>query len=161
MKILSLTQPWATLWVCGLKRIETRSWGTKYRGPVAVHAAKNFPASCLSMCFEQPFKTALYAAGIEHPRALPTGCILGWVDVTDVLEMTDERVTGAPAMERYISLTVPDARLGATERAFGDYRPGRRAWVTGETRFILPEPIPYKGAQGLRDLPDEIAARLS
>ena len=44
MKALTLTQPWASLVACGAKTIETRSWRTPYRGPVAIHAAKGFPA---------------------------------------------------------------------------------------------------------------------
>ena len=43
MKALTLTQPWATLVAIGAKRIETRSWRTSYRGPLAIHAAKGFP----------------------------------------------------------------------------------------------------------------------
>ncbi len=40
MKALSLWQPWAHAIVTGGKRIETRSWATKYRGPLIIHAAK-------------------------------------------------------------------------------------------------------------------------
>lgn len=43
MKALSLTQPWATLVAIGAKKIETRSWSTSYRGPVAIHASKGYP----------------------------------------------------------------------------------------------------------------------
>jgi hypothetical protein len=39
---LSIKQPWATLVVHGLKRIEIRRWKTKFRGPVLIHAAKQF-----------------------------------------------------------------------------------------------------------------------
>ncbi len=40
--ILTLRQPWATLWADPAlpKTIETRSWATKHRGWVLVHAAK-------------------------------------------------------------------------------------------------------------------------
>lgn len=41
---LTLTQPWATLVALGEKHYETRSWDTGYRGLVAIHAAKKFPA---------------------------------------------------------------------------------------------------------------------
>lgn len=40
MKALTIYQPWATLIAIGAKHIETRSWSTKYRGPLAVHAGK-------------------------------------------------------------------------------------------------------------------------
>lgn len=39
-KILTLSQPYASLVALGAKRIETRSWRTSYRGPLAIHAAK-------------------------------------------------------------------------------------------------------------------------
>lgn len=33
VKVLSLKEPWASLIAFGPKRIETRSWRTRYRGP--------------------------------------------------------------------------------------------------------------------------------
>lgn len=33
MKAISLWQPWASAIAVGAKRVETRSWATKYRGP--------------------------------------------------------------------------------------------------------------------------------
>jgi hypothetical protein len=42
MKALSVLQPWAWLLTYGPKRIENRSWPTRYRGPVLVHAGKGF-----------------------------------------------------------------------------------------------------------------------
>ena len=39
VKVLTLTQPWATLVAIGAKKIETRSWSASYRGPLAIHAA--------------------------------------------------------------------------------------------------------------------------
>lgn len=43
MKVLTLHQPWASLVALGIKTIETRSWSTKYRGPLAIHAAGRSP----------------------------------------------------------------------------------------------------------------------
>lgn len=43
MKALTLWQPWASLVALGVKTIETRSWSTKYRGPLAIHAAAKKP----------------------------------------------------------------------------------------------------------------------
>lgn len=40
MKALSLWQPWASAIALGSKRIETRDWPTRYRGLLAIHAAK-------------------------------------------------------------------------------------------------------------------------
>ena len=43
MHVLTLWHPWAGAMALGLKRIETRSWRTDYRGDVAIHAAKAMP----------------------------------------------------------------------------------------------------------------------
>lgn len=40
MKVLSLTEPFATLILNGDKRIETRCWKTNYRGELYIHASK-------------------------------------------------------------------------------------------------------------------------
>ena len=47
MKTLTLLQPWAMLVALEAKRIETRSWGTWYRGPLAIHADKRMPKAAL------------------------------------------------------------------------------------------------------------------
>lgn len=39
MKAISIRQPWAWLIVNGYKDIENRTWNTKYRGQVLIHAA--------------------------------------------------------------------------------------------------------------------------
>lgn len=41
MKALTIRQPWASLIAAGVKTIETRSWSTKHRGPLAIHAGKH------------------------------------------------------------------------------------------------------------------------
>lgn len=43
MKAISIRQPWAWLIVNGFKDIENRSWDTKYRGAVLIHASKRKP----------------------------------------------------------------------------------------------------------------------
>lgn len=40
MKALSIRQPWAWLIVNGYKGIENRSWSTRVRGPILIHASK-------------------------------------------------------------------------------------------------------------------------
>lgn len=44
MKTLTIRQPWASLIAAGVKTIETRSWSTRYRGPLAIHAAEATPS---------------------------------------------------------------------------------------------------------------------
>lgn len=39
MKAITIWQPYAQAIVLGLKKFETRSWPTKYRGKLAIHAS--------------------------------------------------------------------------------------------------------------------------
>lgn len=148
--VLSLRQPWATLWVYGEKMIETRGWSTSYRGPIAVHAGKHFDDDCRHLCFTEPFLSALRRCGINHPGALPHGALLGRVDLTECRRMK-------PAADGYQR----DRRLTEKERAFGNYAEGRFAWMTADDRLVLREPIPMRGGQGLRYLSAEMRAKLA
>jgi len=54
MKALTLWQPWAWCVIHGGKDIENRTWATRYRGPLLIHAARradrdeyNFAASII------------------------------------------------------------------------------------------------------------------
>ena len=42
MKALSIRQPWAYLITHGLKPVENRTWNTKVRGEILIHASKGF-----------------------------------------------------------------------------------------------------------------------
>jgi hypothetical protein len=146
MKALSLIQPWATLIAIGAKRIETRSWPTDYRGPLAIHASKwlgtdgrvvsAHVADCLSCCHEEPYRTALTRSGIESVRDLPSGALVATVRLVGVLR-TDSSLL----------------RVDFEEREFGDYSPGRYAWLLADVR-PLPTPIPFRGMPGLWEFPD-------
>ncbi len=41
MKVLTIQEPYATFIMQGMKKIETRSWKTKYRGEIYIHAGKS------------------------------------------------------------------------------------------------------------------------
>ncbi|MGE5593799.1 MAG: ASCH domain-containing protein [Betaproteobacteria bacterium] len=78
MKAITLIQPWASLVAIGAKRIETRSWATDYRGPLAIHAAKGFPKWAQELCYKEPFATLLFnvKTGYYHPWKLPRGVVI-------------------------------------------------------------------------------------
>lgn len=140
MKVLTLTQPWATLVAIGAKRIETRSWQTTYRGPLLIHAGKGLAgmsrADLEEIISTEPFTSALEAAGITEASQLPRGAIVARCVLVDV-----ERVE--------------KLRVSTQERAFGNYAPGRFGWLLSDIR-ALPEPIPAKGALGLWDYDGEV-----
>lgn len=146
MKTLTLTQPWATLVAVGAKRIETRCWKTSYRGPLAIHAAKDFPrdARDFSTCNLVRRVLAL-KFGDSHfaADAYPLGRVLATCRLTNVLPT--EVVDNA---DNVFSASLEP--LGALEWAFGDYSPGRFAWIL-EDVAELPEPEPAKGALSLWD----------
>ncbi len=143
MKTLSLTQPWASLVAVGEKRFETRSWPTRYRGLLAIHAAKNFPAWARDLSLTStPFVDALFENGVNPVWGLPQGAIVGVVELLDCLP------TGA----------VLD-QISTRELVFGDFSPGRYAWKLGDgVRFA--EPIPCRGALGLWDTPADVEAEI-
>lgn len=82
MKALSLRQPWAYLVCAGIKPVENRTWRTRWRGPVAVHAAW------------QPDEVYIHRfadllAGLDLPDDLPRGGIVGVVSIVDCVERCD------------------------------------------------------------------------
>jgi hypothetical protein len=76
MKILSIRQPWATLIVRGIKDIENRSWATRYRGPLLIHASQGPSATSLDDIARR--------LGVEFPAfELPRGGIVGVTEIVD------------------------------------------------------------------------------
>ena len=135
MKALSLTQPWATLVALGHKRIETRSWSTRFIGPIAIHAAKGFPSACRLFAEEER------AIG-RVPAQLPLGAVVAVVTVISCRFTVDV----AP-------------QLTPLERRLGDYSPGRYAWFLSDIQ-ALREPVPCKGALGLWNVPADVERQI-
>jgi len=133
-------QPWAALVAIGAKRIETRSWKTSYRGPLAIHAAKGYPRWARETCDEGPFRKAL---GILEPGGLLRGYVLAATELLDCLPVE--------SMEPWAGKLPPGVAtniLIGPELSFGDFSPGRFAWILGRPT-LLSEPIPARGALGL------------
>ncbi len=146
MKALTLTQPWASLVALGLKHIETRSWSTGYRGPLAIHAAKGFPNDCKELCIEEPFRSVLLVAGIGGASELPRGEMIATAKLLGCVRIVHPRALIAEAHRTLMGRDFEP--LTDQEMAFGDYTPGRYAWVIGEVQ-MLEDPIVVKGALGL------------
>ncbi len=62
MKALSVKQPWANMIAAGKKTIETRTWSTKYRGPLLIVSSRS-------------------------PSIEPVGCALAVADLVDCRPM--------------------------------------------------------------------------
>jgi len=131
MRALSLRQPWATAIALGIKRVETRHWQTAYTGPLAIHAAKRWgPDEC-------EFAIAEHALG-RLPKRIPLGAIVATATLLGCRRTEDV-----------------EHQVGAIERIYGNYTAGRFAWFLSDI-VALDEPIPFKGAQGFFNVPDEL-----
>lgn len=139
MKAIALWQPWASLWLTERKIHETRHWETKHRGWIAVHAAKRFEKD---FDRDEPMGLLLPKEfGADWAKTLPTGAIIGAVNLTHCLLMKNTR----PASD--------------DDYDTGNWSDVRYAWRRAE--FVkLREPIPYRGLQGVFTLPDTIAQQI-
>lgn len=91
MKAISIRQPWAWLIVNGFKDVENRTWPTKFRGPVLIHAGAtmtkaDYEAACLFInSMELPMET-LRNLVVSFPtfEALKSKCggIVGEAEIT-------------------------------------------------------------------------------
>jgi activating signal cointegrator 1 len=157
MNVITLTQPYATLVAIGAKKVETRSWATSYRGPLAIHAAKGLgeggSRAFAVRIWNEPFQGVLQAAGYElflpEGKKIPLGAIVAVCELVEVYEILPG-VTGFYAEDSSIHFDLTDQ-----ERAFGNYTPGRFAWLLSGVR-ALPEPIPARGALGLWNYEGEL-----
>lgn len=133
MKAISLWQPWATAMAIGLKSIETRHWSTNVRGLIAIHAAKQWQLP------EREWAAELAelhdAPAIANP---PLGRLVA-VGKLVAVKRTEDLIS-----------TISDA-----EKTFGNYEPRRFGWIFQDI-VALPAPIPFRGAQGFFDVPDDI-----
>lgn len=96
--------------------IENRSWLTTYRGTLGIIAGK----SNASMHWEKP----LIELGFDLPDPLPIGCLLGLVDLVDIIPFSPEL---------------------ARESLFAE---GPYCWMLANPR-PLSSPVPMLGSLGL------------
>lgn len=160
MKALTLTQPWASLIAFGAKTVETRSWATSYRGPLAIHAAANLTpvggvAGLQRLIQEAPFAKVLAArdqgwgTDIMHDPgySLPRGTVVAICQLVGCYPTCGGGYTvptGQPLTPFELRLVSPQ------EHAFGDFRPGRFAWLLRDVQ-PLDWPIAARGQLGLWD----------
>ena len=146
MKALSIIQPWASFIAYGLKEMETRSWATPYRGDIAIHASKESKIS----------REACDDFAEEYPTfVLPEKLVYG--AVIAVARLVDCLPTGAAfsTMQMWSCDLDCAVSIGEIEFTLGDFSPNRYAWLLADVRR-LPEPIPYRGAQGLWEFDDAL-----
>lgn len=140
MKALSIKQPWASLIAHGIKDIENRTWKTKFRGRIYVHASQAWNAESAEICVSNPnVKNALEKLGMIHNyrdetigykgysfSGLEHGAIIGEVDIIDC-------VINHPSIW--------------AEKSEGFWNPIKGKWISRSKptyNWVLANPILYK-----------------
>lgn len=123
-RVLTIQDPFGTLIAEGKKKIETRSWNTKYRGKLLIHVAKKLWIA----------PDLMEEAGRENV-ARNLGHIIAEAELVDCIEMTPEFIHKIRTENQF-------------EFRAGFYSVGRFAWILENVK-PLDEPIPAKGHLGL------------
>ncbi|MGH0115353.1 UNVERIFIED_CONTAM: hypothetical protein FKN15_006781 [Acipenser sinensis] len=87
---LSMHQPWASLLIKGIKRVEGRTWYSSHRGRLWIAAAGKRPTPQEISQVEASYRT-MYKRVPEFPKEYPTGCLLGCVNMADCLSQEQFR----------------------------------------------------------------------
>jgi hypothetical protein len=134
MKALSVRVPWWWAILHAGKDVENRDWPTKFRGRILLHASKWWKTQEVKEDFRCVMNLA-GARGFELPY-LPSahllwssaGCIVGSIEIVDCVSQSNS------------------------------------PWFFGDYGFVLKnpiafeKPIPFKGALGFFEVPNEITA---
>lgn len=177
MHCISLWQPWASLIACGAKPYETRSWPPPHAligQTIAIHAAKKIDKGAAEFATDlmygqhQPggfeLSNKLEATmkgcpdsllGIFGEAVMPIGCVV-CTALLDAAFLLGERADGtavpaAKVVRRITSRQMPDC-FTVRYDDFGDYEPGRWAWLLRDVKALVPPP-PVVGRQKFFDLP--------
>ena len=133
MKVLSLTEPCATLIKEKKKLIETRSWKTSYRGNLYIHAsATKIP---------KDWRENSEFMSLVKDISLNYGNIICKCDLVDCIYMTEEYVEKMK-------------KENHQEYICGKYEVGRYAWILDNIE-VLKEPIKTKGHLGIWNFNEE------
>ena len=125
MRVLSIKEPFATLIKDGVKRIETRSWKTNYRGELYIHASLT----------KTDITDRHELLELVKDKTFSYGYIICKCKLKDCVYMTKDFVEDIRSNHRQ-------------EYICGMYTVGRYAWVLDEVE-ILDKPILAKGKLGI------------
>lgn len=126
MRVLTIKEPFASLVAYRIKRIETRSWKTKYRGEIYIHAGLT--------------KVNVKDKRISHllsylPNPTPKyGEIIAKANLVDCVFMDDA--------------FLKQIKENPVEYECGHYEYGRYAWILEDVE-LLENPISAKGKLGI------------
>lgn len=147
--VITLWQPWASLWCAGVKRWETRPFRPRRRPRlVAVVAGLHWS--------EDQEKLARGADVIGALAELP-----GWGFYTGRTRRPVGHIIGVVALGGCYPTDSLRNVVSAREWRLGDWSDGRWCWKrTAGLTFSVPDMIPWRGSQGLREAPPELAREI-
>ena len=162
MRAITIYQPWASLIAVRAKKYETRSWQTRYRGKIAIHAAKtdkymrdydvlSILPEGWAMESNPPYPDLMMA------KDVPLGAVIATAELIGCWRI-DSLGRGALTTDYFARLSMCNCggdrsittRVSGYELLFGDFEEGRYAWELANVQ-MLPEPMPCRGRQGLWD----------
>ena len=129
---LSIRQPWIDLILEGHKTIEVRDWSIKRRGPILLHAARAMDWKTIELF------------GYRDPYRLPRGSLVGYAEITTVVELT--RGAWLEHLERHLVI-----------HPFASNRYGA---VLGNVRKFQ-RPVPCSGKLMFFPIPASVHARVA
>lgn len=130
IKCLTLWQPWASAIALKLKTMETRSWGTRYRGLLGIHAGKGWDEDAASFLGQRVLDHAR-----EHKGEIIAVCELANVEPCPTRSRWNQAQYQHLCLSRY-------------------WEPGKHLWRLRDIREI--EPVPVTGSRGLWNWSGEI-----
>ena len=116
MKVISIREPFATLIMNGVKKIETRSWKTNYRGELFIHAS--------GINIAKKFVYNDVIAGLIKDMDMHYGNIICRCNLVDCVYMDDN----------FIECVMKNK----IEYNLGKYEVGRYAWILEDIEPICP-----------------------
>lgn len=149
MKAITLWEGWASAIRAHLKHIETRSWGTSYRGNLLIHASSAWGRTQRDAF--QPLMRYFVDGFYPHLGMFVARATLD--DCVQVVSVAGNavNVNRGPADAGKLPLRMI---LHDREFEFGDIRPGRWLWILRDVKRT--GLVPARGHQQLWDAPDDI-----
>ena len=160
MKAISVRQPWAYLILQRGKNVENRTWSTDYRGPLLIHAGRQWASHVPGSSRQRDVVSAVRVGGkliewpdnlargggklIEWPDNLARGAIVGMVELLGCVP-----ANLGMAGDRQLQKLVDQVKRSAWAEA------GMVHWLLSAPRAFA-EPILYRGKQGIFEVPDEL-----
>jgi activating signal cointegrator 1 len=133
MKAITLHEPWAWAVLHGWKEVETRSWSTNYRGPLAIHAGKKRDVDGAMLHLKLNSCRGLSDHLLPPFEQLPFGCIIATCNLVAVFP-THLVETESKKLKRPFE----PANGWDFERIFGNYVNGRFAWILRDVVPVVP-----------------------